>query len=195
MAFEIENGVLKKLTHEDGLTEIVIPEGVTEIANNATVPFTFSEKRYDYKVILPKSLKKIGNGNFTELAFSYRKYCNPTLVLFGVEIDLAAILSEKGGEYTEQMYNEYYSHYDKQQFADEAYNYYNEKEEEILPDIIDEINSLLNGDFSESFTYLSSEVLNSFHASSPTKAKEQKETSIIERCRVSLIENGVLKNS
>jgi hypothetical protein len=34
MAFEIENGVLKKYTEEQGVTEITIPDGVTEISSS-----------------------------------------------------------------------------------------------------------------------------------------------------------------
>ena len=35
MGFEIENGVLIKYTEEPGVTEIVIPNGVTSIGNFA----------------------------------------------------------------------------------------------------------------------------------------------------------------
>ena len=35
MAFQIENGVLKKYTEEPGVTEVVIPDGVTEIGSSA----------------------------------------------------------------------------------------------------------------------------------------------------------------
>lgn len=35
MGFEIENGVLKKYTEEPGVTEVVIPEGVTSIGAEA----------------------------------------------------------------------------------------------------------------------------------------------------------------
>ncbi len=35
MAFEIENGVLKKYTEEQGITEVVIPDSVTSIGNRA----------------------------------------------------------------------------------------------------------------------------------------------------------------
>lgn len=35
MAFQIENGVLKKYIEEPGVTEVVIPDGVTEIGTCA----------------------------------------------------------------------------------------------------------------------------------------------------------------
>ena len=33
MGFQIENGVLKEYTKEPGVTDVVIPEGVTRIGN------------------------------------------------------------------------------------------------------------------------------------------------------------------
>lgn len=33
MGFQIEDGVLKKYTEEDGVTEVVIPDGVTSIGD------------------------------------------------------------------------------------------------------------------------------------------------------------------
>ena len=35
MGFKIENGVLKKYTKEPGVTEVVIPDGVTSIGERA----------------------------------------------------------------------------------------------------------------------------------------------------------------
>jgi hypothetical protein len=34
MSFKIEHGVLKKYTEEDGVIEVVIPEGVTNIGDS-----------------------------------------------------------------------------------------------------------------------------------------------------------------
>lgn len=54
MGFEIENGILKKYTEIPGVTEVVIPNTVTQIGGRA-----FSNC-CSLEVTIPKSVKKIG---------------------------------------------------------------------------------------------------------------------------------------
>lgn len=60
MAFQIEDGVLKKYIPEPGKTEVVVPDGVAEIGFQA---FSLSEVT---KVTLPEGLKVIGGGAFAD---------------------------------------------------------------------------------------------------------------------------------
>lgn len=60
MAFEIENGVLKKYIPEEGETKIVIPEDVTEIGANA-----FKYRDALTEVIFPEGLRTIGAEAFS----------------------------------------------------------------------------------------------------------------------------------
>ena len=60
MAFEIENGVLKKYTEEQGVTEVVIPDGVTSIGN-----WAFSGCKSLTKIKIPDSVTSIGNSAFS----------------------------------------------------------------------------------------------------------------------------------
>ena len=55
MGFEIENGVLVKYTDEPGVTDVVIPEGVTEIGRRAFMGCTNMKQ-----VTFPASLKTVG---------------------------------------------------------------------------------------------------------------------------------------
>ena len=82
MGFQIENGVLKKCTEEPGVTDVVIPEGVTSIGNIAfwkckrltsvTVSesvthigdHAFSDCESLTSVIIPESVSHIGDGAF-----------------------------------------------------------------------------------------------------------------------------------
>ena len=59
MSFEIENGVLKKYTEEEGVTEITIPDDVSEIGINA-----FRYYSNIKSVIIPDSVNIIGFGAF-----------------------------------------------------------------------------------------------------------------------------------
>ena len=59
MRFEVENGVLEKYTEEDGITEAVIPDGVTSIGNKA-----FRVCKNLESVRIPKSVTSIGNMAF-----------------------------------------------------------------------------------------------------------------------------------
>ena len=60
MAFEIENGILKKYTEEEGITEIFIPDGVTEIGKQA-----FEDCQHLISVHLPDSVQYIGQHAFS----------------------------------------------------------------------------------------------------------------------------------
>ena len=60
MAFEIENGVLKKFIKKRGEDEIVIPDGVTEIGERA-----FYRRTSIKGITLPNGLKKIGYSAFS----------------------------------------------------------------------------------------------------------------------------------
>ena len=59
MGFEIENGVLKKYTEEQDVTEVVIPDGVTSIGERA---FEWGNSLTD--VTIPDSVTRIGNKAF-----------------------------------------------------------------------------------------------------------------------------------
>ena len=83
MAFEIKKDVLKKYIPEAGETEIVIPEGVTEIAKNIEFGCI--------RIVIPKSLKSIGKGCFHQTVSFDCQYNNAILVIYGVEIDLTKI--------------------------------------------------------------------------------------------------------
>ena len=59
MGFEIENGVLKKYTEEPGVTEVVVPDGVTSIGYRA-----FYERSRLTVVTIPDSVTSIGDSAF-----------------------------------------------------------------------------------------------------------------------------------
>ena len=59
MGFEIENGILKKYKEEPGVTEVVIPDGVTSIGDSA-----FSSCKKLTSVTIPDSVTSIGYGAF-----------------------------------------------------------------------------------------------------------------------------------
>lgn len=59
MGFMIGNGVLEKYIEEDGVTEIVIPEGVTVIGEEA-----FGSCQRLQSVCIPESAARIGDGGF-----------------------------------------------------------------------------------------------------------------------------------
>ena len=59
MAFDIQNQVLKKYTEELGITEVIIPDGVTKIGDAS-----FCQCRKIQKVILPDSVTAIGKCAF-----------------------------------------------------------------------------------------------------------------------------------
>ena len=83
MGFEIENGVLKKYVAEKGVTDVVIPDGVTEIGGFAfnfctclksvTIPdgvtkigkWAFDRCTSLTSIIIPNSVTKIGDWAFT----------------------------------------------------------------------------------------------------------------------------------
>ena len=60
MAFEIENGVLKKYREEDGVTAVVIPDTVTSIGNSAFVNCSSLTS-----VEIPDSVTRIGDSAFS----------------------------------------------------------------------------------------------------------------------------------
>ena len=60
MAFEIENGVLKKYIYEDGVTEVIIPDSVTSIGDHA-----FSGRSFLESVVIPESVTSIGDSAFS----------------------------------------------------------------------------------------------------------------------------------
>ncbi len=59
MGFEIENGVLTKYTEEPGVTEVVIPEGVTSIGAEA-----FEACGNLTNVTIPDGVASIGDSAF-----------------------------------------------------------------------------------------------------------------------------------
>ena len=59
MAFQIKNGVLTRYTEEPGVTDVVIPEGVTSIWN-----FAFGGCKRLTSVTIPESVTSIGGGAF-----------------------------------------------------------------------------------------------------------------------------------
>lgn len=61
MGFEIENGVLKRYTEEEGVTEVVIPDGVTSIGKGA-----FESCKNLTSVTIPDSLKYVGRDAFKD---------------------------------------------------------------------------------------------------------------------------------
>ena len=61
MGFEIENGVLKKYTEEPGVTEVVVPDGVTSIGDRA-----FYRCSNLTSVTIPDSVTSIGDEAFYE---------------------------------------------------------------------------------------------------------------------------------
>ena len=64
MGFEIENGVLIKYTEEPGVTEVVIPNGVTSIGN-----FAFFKCNTINSIIISDCVIKIGVGAFRECKY------------------------------------------------------------------------------------------------------------------------------
>ena len=61
MAFQIKNGVLTKYTEEPGITDVVIPDGVTGIWN-----FAFQGCKRLTGVTIPESVTSIGGGAFVD---------------------------------------------------------------------------------------------------------------------------------
>lgn len=61
MGFKIENGVLEKYTEESGVTEVVIPEGVTSIGESA-----FRKCRSLESITIPNGVTSIGEWAFWE---------------------------------------------------------------------------------------------------------------------------------
>ena len=59
MAFEIENGILTGYIEEEGVSEIVIPDGVTEIGD-----YAFGGCRHLRKLNIPDGVKMIGSTAF-----------------------------------------------------------------------------------------------------------------------------------
>ena len=59
MGFQIEDGVLKKYTEEPGVTQVVVPEGVTTISGTA-----FMECKMITDISLPSSLEQIEDGKW-----------------------------------------------------------------------------------------------------------------------------------
>ena len=59
MAFEIEQNILKKYTEEDGVTEVTVPDGVTEIGESA-----FKDCKHLTSIHLPDSVTSIGEAAF-----------------------------------------------------------------------------------------------------------------------------------
>lgn len=64
MGFEIENGVLKKYKEEAGITEVVIPEGVTKIDGNFWEG-AFRNCRILQSVTIPEGVTSIGGSAFS----------------------------------------------------------------------------------------------------------------------------------
>lgn len=61
MGFEVKEGVLIKYIEEDGLTELIVPEGVTQIGCAA-----FAKNTRLKRVFLPEGVEIIGEGAFRE---------------------------------------------------------------------------------------------------------------------------------
>ena len=59
MGFQIENGVLTKYTEENGVFDVVIPDGVTAICSRA-----FENCRNVESITIPYGVKNIGAGAF-----------------------------------------------------------------------------------------------------------------------------------
>ena len=90
MGFQIEDGVLIKYTEEPGVTEVVIPDGVTEIVSSAfwgctslasvTIPEGVTEigDRAFYEcesltsITLPDGVTEIGKYAFLRLQIAYK---------------------------------------------------------------------------------------------------------------------------
>lgn len=113
MGFEIENGVLKKYTEESGVTEVVIPEGVTSIGESAfqrcsslesiAIPDGVTSIGYwafvgcgDLKsIVLPGSIMSIGNWAF-RFCSSLASITLPegvTSIGYGVFCDCSSLVS------------------------------------------------------------------------------------------------------
>ena len=67
MGFQIEDGVLIKYTEEPGVTEVVIPDGVTEIGDRA-----FYECESLTSITLPDGVTEIGKYAFLRLQIAYK---------------------------------------------------------------------------------------------------------------------------
>lgn len=71
MAFKIENGVLKKYIKETGVTEVVIPHGVTEIGDSA-----FWLCKSLTSITLPEGVTEIGSSAFSGCTYQ-ALLCSP----------------------------------------------------------------------------------------------------------------------
>ncbi len=60
MAFEIENNILRRYIPENDETEVIIPDGVTEIGD-----YAFEYCKNLKSICIPKGVTKIGNGAFS----------------------------------------------------------------------------------------------------------------------------------
>ena len=101
------------------------------------------------RIVMPKSLKSIGKGCFNQTVSFDCQYNNATLVIYGVEIDLAKIfLSNIDTDWKMLGLEIVHSHnknmeWDRQLIGDAAYEYYNKEEPKMINAVINEINCLL----------------------------------------------------
>lgn len=177
MEFKIENGVLEEYSNEENVKSLIIPEGVTKISRDV-----FINNRESMKIILPKSLKKIENGNFhNTVSYDNSFYEGHTLVLYGVAIDLKEIYytNHDGYDWTEDFgeelekqgyifdpWDDYYYDEDGNEYyldddavKDISSEHQNDLEHKIIDGVIDEINHILSRDFNTYFEYLPSNIL------------------------------------
>ena len=148
MAFEIENGVFKKYIPEDGNTEIIIPEGVTELSDDA-FGFDRYSKTFPDRIIIPRSLNKIGYDTFDNVVDYTGDYSNCTIVIYDVEINLGALFF--CDDYAEVATIEYE---DIHKFNDDAYDFYNSAEQTYIHEVVSVLNSIISGEFDYYSDYL-----------------------------------------
>lgn len=82
MSFVIENNVLKKYEEEPGVTEVVIPKGVTSIGDRA-----FDGCESLTSITIPKSVTSIGKDAFEDVSDNFKIICSKGTVAEQYAID------------------------------------------------------------------------------------------------------------
>lgn len=160
--FKIENGEL--ISYSGNKDNITIPEGVISISGN------FNCETSTKTVVLPKTLKHIGNGAFHRYVAFTGDYHGVILILFGVKIDLTRIYYDNYEDFDEyadcQKYikgkrNKAHAEevYYEEHRNDNAWEHYNSWEDSIRCNIIDEINAILEKNNDYKFKYIPSETV------------------------------------